>query len=218
MTREYYFRTNVYLPHGTLAIDDVGCMGPLRDSVHSQPHNGRFRQLTAFALLVACFYFELTSPTFFQNGKVYCKGTVRCRLRGPVICQTLDRVHPSDLVFMVENELIGYYKGTDDLCPVCHRYQKEVEFAIRHVNEPTTIFLQSTLQGKRRISGFPQTIQWFKEQQHLNAHFGKPYHNATRGCEQCNPQEPHRYSLLPKRQGGGHYSHDLSARKRRRLQ
>ena len=215
--RAYYFRTNVYLPHNALAIDDVGCMDQLRDCVHTQPHNDRFRQVAAFALLVACFYFELTSLPLFQNGKVYCKGAIRCRLRGPVICQALDRVHPSVLVFLAENEIIGYYKGDNDLCPICRRYQKEVEFTIRHINEPMTIFFQSVLQGKRRISGFPQTMQWFQEQQHLNAHFGKPYHNTTRGCERCDPQELHGHGLLPQRQRGKHYSHDTSARKRPRL-
>jgi len=167
MARGDYFRTNVYIPSDALAIDDIDRMDQLRDYVHTQPHNDRFRRVTAFALLVATFFFELTSEPLFQNGKVYCKGTIRCRLKGSAICQTLTRIHPSDLVFLAENEIIGYYKGDEDLCSRCHRYQKEVEFAIRHLNEPMTIYLQSPLHGKRRISGFPQTIQWFQEQQYL---------------------------------------------------
>ena len=155
VARAYYFRTNVYLPHDALAIDDVGCMDQLRDCVHTQPHNNHFRQIAAFALLVACFYFELTSLPLFQNRKVYCKGAIRCRLKGPVTYQALDRVHRSELVFLAENEVIGYYKGDNDLCSVCHRYQKKVKFTIRHVNEPMTISFKSNLQGKRKMSGFP---------------------------------------------------------------
>ncbi len=215
-SRGQYFRTNIYLPDGALAIDDVNCMDELRMCARSQSQNDGFGQTTAFALLISSFFFELTSAPLYQNGKLYCKGTIRCRLQGHIISQALRRVHPTDLVFMTDHEVVGYYQGDKDLCSVCRRYGKKVEFAIHHVNESMSIFLQSVTRGRRRIGGFPQTMRWFQEQQGLDAPFGKSFPDPPPACQDCHIHEPNRYSLLPKRKGGELYSQDLSARKRRR--
>ena len=215
--KDSYFRANVYLSNDALGIDKIEHMDQLRDSVHVQPHNHRFRDRAAFALLAASFFFELTSPPLFLNTKHYCRGVIRCRLNGNAICPTLNRVHSLDLEFLAENEVIGYYKGSEDVCPRCHRYQKEVEFAIRHLDDPVTISLQSALYGRRNVSGFPESIQWFKDQLHMDAHFGRPFHTSARACEDCTPQPLHRYSLLPKRKGGEHYSQGAPALKRPRF-
>ena len=215
-SRAQYFRTNIYLPNSALAIDDVNCIDELRVCAHSQSQNDGFGQTTAFALLISGFFFELTSAPLYQNGKVYCKGSIRCRLQGQLIVQALNRVHPSDLIFMTDHEIVGYYKGDEDLCHMCQRYGKNVEFVVHHLDESVSIFLQSVIEGRRRISGFPRTMRWFQEQQGLNAPFGKPFPDAPHVCEDCRSPGPTRYSLLPKRKGGEHYSQDLSARKRSR--
>lgn len=67
------------------------------------------------------------------------------------------------------------------------------------------IFVQSNIQGRRRISGFPQTMRWFCQQQGLDAHFGKPFHDSKRACGDCTSREPSRYRLVPKREGEEHY-------------
>ena len=215
-SRAQYFRTNIYLPNSALAIDDVNSIDELRVCAHSQSQNDGFGQTTAFALLTSSFFFELTSAPLYQNGKVYCKGSIRCRLQGHVITQALKRVHPSDLIFMTDHEIVGYYKGNEDLCHLCRRYRKDMEFVVHHLDESMSISLQSVTEGRRRISAFPRTIRWFQEQQGLNAPFYKPFTEPSRACEDCHSYGPNRYSLLPKRKGGGHYSQDLSARKRPR--
>ena len=215
-SRAQYFRTNIYLPNSALAIDDVNCIDELRVCAHSQSQNDGFGQTTAFALLISGFFFELTDAPLYQNGKVYCKGSIRCRLQGQLIVQALKRVHPSDLIFMTDREIVGYYKGEEDLCHFCRRYRKNVEFVVRHLDESMSIFLQSVIEGRRRISGFPRAMRWFQEQQGLSAPFGNPFPDSYRACEHCRSHAPNRYSLLPKRKGGEHYSQDLSARKRPR--
>ena len=217
-SRAQYFRTNIYLPNSALAIDDIDCIDELRVCAHSQSQNEGFGLKIAFALLISSFFFELTSAPLYQNGKVYCKGSIHCRLRGQIIVEALNHVHPSDLVFMIDHEIVGYYRGDEDLCHSCRRYQKNVEFVIYHLDETMSIYLQSVNEGRRRISGFPQSMRWFQEQQGLNAPFNKPFPDPSRACEHCRSHEPNRYSLLPKRKGGEHYSQDLSlsARKRRR--
>ena len=214
-SRAQYFRANIYLPNSA-PIDDVNCIDELRVCAHSQSQNDGFGQTTAFALLISGFFFELTSAPLYENGKVYCKGSIRCRVQGQLIVQALNRVHPSDLIFMTDHEIVGYYKGDEDLCHMCRRYRKNVEFVVRHLDESMSIFLQSVIEGRRRISGFPRTMRWFQEQQGFNAPFGKPFPDPPRVCEDCHSPGPNRYNLLPKRKGGEHYSQDLSSRKRSR--
>ena len=132
------------------------------------------------------------------------------------MCTLLARLKFSGLFFMTNVEIIGYYKGEQELCATCQRYQKNVEFVLRYMDEPLTILLCSSIHGKRPISGFPQSVQWFVDQQYLDTPFGLPFHTANRGCDACSHQSPHRYSLLPKRKGGQHYSQLSPARKRRR--
>lgn len=215
-SRIQYFRTNIYLPDSALAIDDVSCMDKLRICAHSQSQNDGFGQTTAFALLISGFFFELTSSSLYRNGKVDCKGTIGCRLQGHIIFQALKRVHPADLTFMTDHKIVDYYKGDQDLCHLCRRYRKDVEFVIHHLDESMSLFLQSATQGRRRISGFPRTMRWFQEQQGLNAPCGKPFPDPPRPCEECRSHGLHRYSLSPKRKRGEHYSQDLSAPKRPR--
>ena len=215
--RADYFRANVRLPDSLLAIDRVDHMDQLREYVHTQSHNDRFRQILPFALITSTFYFELTTLPLFQKGKLYCKGIVRCSLKGAAICQTLKRVHPSNLVFMAGNDIIGYYKADEDLCPSCTRYRKEVEFTVRHRDEPVTISMQSNLQGKRRISAFPQTMEWFQTQQRLDSHFGTPFHHFHRACRECDPERPPGYDIVPKRKGRERFPQRRSPRKRPRL-
>ena len=184
-SRAQYFRANIYLPNSALAIDDVNRIDELRVCAHSQSQNDGFGQTTAFALLISGFFFELTSAPLYENGKVCCKGSIRCRLQGQLIVQALNRVHPSELIFMTDHEIVGYYKGDEDLCHMCRRYGKNVEFVVHHLDESVSIFLQSVIEGRRQISGFPRTMRWFQDQQGLNVPFGKPFPDPPRVCEGC---------------------------------
>lgn len=65
---------------------------------------------------------------------------------------------------MTGHEIVGYYQGDKDLCSLCRRYGKNVDFAIHHVNESMNTSLQSVTRGRRRTSGFPQTMRWFQDE------------------------------------------------------
>ena len=155
VSKDRYFRSNIYLSGSTMAIDDVLQMTELRARVHVSSHLERFRTAIAFALIATTFFFELGEPLLFQCGKLYCKGTIRCRLNALVICNAVTRVHPAGLLFMTESEVLGTHHTGDNICNSCHRYRKYVEFVVRHIDEPFSIFLQSPHLGKRVISGFP---------------------------------------------------------------
>lgn len=184
-SRNNYFRMNVALSSTAPAMDDVDRMNELRSYVHAQPNSDDERQRIIYALLAATFYFELNSIPTFYCGRYFCHGTIRCRLKGVAIQQVLGRLHGSGLAFMTEQETLGYYAPSKDFCQSCYRYRKQVRFVVRQVSETVNLHLQSTRQGKRSISAFPATMQWFLDQQHLETHFGSATHGRASACAQC---------------------------------
>ena len=143
-------------------------------------------QKVAFASLVSTLFFELNHIPTFSNGKYHCQGTIRCRIKGTLICEALTRLHPTTLTFMTESEVLGYFEPDQDVCTTCHQYTKNVEFVVRHPTEPTTLYLESGLRGKRKISGFPQTMNWFMTQQLLDSPFGWSSVDFRPRCNGCD--------------------------------
>jgi hypothetical protein len=186
--REDYIRLNSVLPSDEPAIDNTDRMDELRESVHV-PEMYRVCEKTLYALLVCAFYFELASIERIREGQYHCRGTIRCRLPGIPAVNSLTRCHVSNLAFLTDVETLGYYAGNLDLCVLCHRYQKKVDFVVRHPTELVTIYAESITQGRRKISAFPQAMQWFEDHQKLDAPFGTAFHRdlQDRSCKACIP-------------------------------
>lgn len=185
-SRDNYFRFNVSLSGDGPAMDDIQRIDELRACVHLQPDSGKSQLNTAFALLISTFFFELSSAPTFQAGRYFCEGTIRCRLSGRTICQTLRRIHQLNLTFMTSDQVLGQLEPENDLCTGCSRYLKKVHFIIRHPTEQITMFVQSTTMGRRNLSSFPQSMQWFIDQQHLAEPFGTVVdYNMSQPCQQC---------------------------------
>jgi len=186
--REDHIRLNSVLPSDEPAIDNTDRMEELRESVHV-PQMYRDCKKTLYALLVPSFYFELASVERVREGQYRCHGTIRCRLPGMSIVKLLTRFNVSNLVFLTDVETLGYYGGELDLCVLCHRYQKKVDILVRHPTELVTIYAESVTQGRRKISAFPQAMQWFENQQKLDAPFGTAFHRdlQDRSCKACVP-------------------------------
>lgn len=123
-SREDYFRLNIFFPGEEPAMDDINRMNELRECVYLQPNSEYDPQRTTFALLVSTFFFELNGIPVYQTGRYYCSGIIRCRLKGSVICQALNRIHQATLTFMTDNEILGYFEASQDLCDICSRYKK----------------------------------------------------------------------------------------------
>jgi len=186
--REDYIRLNSLLPNDEPAIDNTDRMEELRESVHV-PRIYRDCEKTLYALLTAAFYFELASAERVREGQYRCYGTIRCRLAGMSIVKLLARLSVSNLAFATDVETLGYYGGRIDLCALCHRYQKKVDFLVRHPTQLVTIYSESVTQGRRKISAFPQTVRWFENHQRLDAPFGTAFHRdlQDRSCKGCVP-------------------------------
>ena len=187
-SRDDYKRLNVLLPTSEPAIDDTSRMSEMQDSVRLNPQLIDICQKTVYALLMASFYFELDGlPRNLPGARFQCSGMIRCRLPGEAMVELLQRVHPSRLTFVANTRILGHYGGKHDLCSLCRRYRKQIEFSVRDLGQSMSIRVQSQKETQRKIGCFPQTMQWFIDQQGLNAPFGTAYHKDLQGgsCKMC---------------------------------
>jgi len=185
--REDFIRLNFVLPSDEPAIDNIDRMDELRESVHV-PQMYRDCAKTLYALLIFAFYFELASvPERLREGQYHCRGTIRCRLSGNSIVKLLARCDIFNLDFITDVETLRHYEDNLDLCLLCHRYQKKIDFLIRHSTELVIIYAQSITQGRRKISAFSQAMQWFENQQKLDVSFETTFHRnlLNRSCKSC---------------------------------
>lgn len=182
-----YFRLNISFSGQKPAIDDVDCMNDLRTSVHLRPRMFQDNRSIASALLASAFFFELTTIPLFDSRMFHCHGAIRCRLQGNVIIQALARIHSSDLSFVTDFEMLDLLNRKEDVCHLCYRYCKQVNFYIRHPSDFIAVYLQSDPHKRRKLDGFPQTMDWFIRQQNLDAVFGTANHEAPGklDCRAC---------------------------------
>ncbi|KAI9760680.1 MAG: hypothetical protein M1840_002356 [Geoglossum simile] len=203
-----YFRLNVPL-QGEPVLDDTACMDKLRESVRSFPSLGDYIDIAA-ALLVSSFYFELTALPRFEGGLYKCNGTIRCRGHSDAIIESLFNLHYGRLEFAADSRLLGSLDPETDFCQQCHRYRKRISFYVQKLNETVTLCLVAKDVGKRRkLSGFPQSIEWFIQQQHLEATFGTADHGCPGRlrCADCDSRGEGMRDISLKRKGGLGQSH-----------
>jgi len=218
-SREDYFRFNICFPDEEPALDNTDSMDALRESVHLQTKSIQDCADTASALLISSFFFELAVLPQFDSGLYRCRGTIRCRLRGAVMIRSLIKLHPSHLEFVTDTETLAPFSGDSDVCGLCHRYCKQVEFYVRHPNDIMTISLQIGLGKRRKIGGFPQSMSWFVRQQNLDALFGTSDHGNLGGlsCQRCISGQSVAANKTAKRRVGQRESLSSNKLKRRRL-
>ncbi|THC93591.1 hypothetical protein EYZ11_006944 [Aspergillus tanneri] len=159
-----YFRFDEFLPYGLPAMDSTDCMDLLSDQTRMQC--GEDHEEAALALLTACLYFQLNGPPDYQTGLYHCTGARD---------------------FYKENLNLGLQLSSDDICQVCHRYSLPVRFFVRDLNENITLSLRlgATI---RRLSAFPNSIQWYIDEQKLDCPFGSPNHGIPlrMDCPGCD--------------------------------
>ena len=185
--RDDYKRLNVLLFINESDIDNTSRMSELQKSVRLNSQLRESCRKTLYALLIATFYFELDALSTNSLDKFQCFGTIRCRLPDEVMIKLLGRIHSSRLTFETSSKKLKYYDGMSDLCSLCKRYRKRVEFNVRDLCQLISIRVQSSERSLRKISAFPQTVQWFVDRQALNAPFGTAFHGdlGHRSCRLC---------------------------------
>lgn len=184
--REDYKRFNVVLSRNESTIDNISRMNELRQLVLNSQMIRECKK-TIYVLLIVSFYFELSSISSSLSGnRIRCLEMIRCRLSDQVMMKLLERIHSSRLFFVTHSKALKYYLDKRDLCSSCRRYRKSVKFIVRDLNQLISIYATSARRPRRKISAFSQTMQWFVDQQHLDASFDTIYHESlNRSCKSC---------------------------------
>lgn len=170
-------------------------MRRLQESVRQQDTDNQKILEVAMALLVSCFYFELDSVPIFDNGMYLCKGKILCRDDSLVICQVLTRLFGGPFYLMLGTDSVEPLDLQRSICHSCHRFSRKVALRVRHPTEKITIFIKINDTMRRKISGFPQSMAWFVQQQQLSMDFGRKDHVDCSviprgGCLACEPLTP----------------------------
>ena len=189
--RPGYFRLNIKVGQ-VPGLDDITQMDDLRRAVQFQPLGKSKREGVVSALLISSFYLELDYLPYYENGFYRCEGVIRCRNNSYAVVHALTKLFSSSLEFTSETTsergLLAIFKGEEDICSWCQRYSKQIVFYIRHPRDMITLSLRTDELNYRKLSGFPQTVEWFIKQQRLDAQFGAADHHIPGAffCSKCD--------------------------------
>ncbi|KAH8424214.1 patatin-like phospholipase family protein [Aspergillus melleus] len=172
-SQETYYRFDQYLPEGLPAMDDPDCVAGLSKQVQTQ--SGEDHSGVVVALLTACLFFQLDKMPVYKNGLYHCVGTIRCRAPPRPLIERLAMI-PGRQAFYKGKLNLGLSLSADDICFSCHRYSLPVRFFVRDLEESITLSLRIG-EAPRRLSAFPNCMQWFIEEQKLDCVFGSPNHD-----------------------------------------
>lgn len=191
-SKQAYYRLNIPLAKPT-AIDDVSDLSNLRASVRVGGDIAGSRVEVAKVLLASTFYFELdVIPPWTREG-YYIQGSIRCRLDSDQVTTSMSQLGMDIVELCTATDVLSKpFNIKNDICYLCHRFRRTVQFHVRHLSEAVTIYFK-TGPEMRKISGFPQQMDWFIEHQGLRQSFGSPHHGIP-GKWECNA-----CSRVPKR-------------------
>jgi len=69
--------------------------------------------------------------------------------------QALVRIYSSNLEFVIDLETLDLLNSKEDVCHLCYRYCKQVDFYIRHLLDFIVVYLQSDHHKRRKLGDFP---------------------------------------------------------------
>jgi hypothetical protein len=180
-----YVRLNVSLASPAPALDDISKMKCLRESVHLQFGKSSSHLDVAYMLLMARFYFSLEEiPQRQPTGLYHCFGVIRCRLPGETALQCLKLLRCTDMSLELNQRFLTAMNWTENICRLCHRFSQRVDFLVRDLGDCVNLTWDSEM-GQRRVSAFPQCMNWFVRQQGLDMIFGSADHGLP-GSLECH--------------------------------
>ena len=187
--RQKYMRLNVPLSDVRFTMFDVNGIKGLQEIVQIEVQNSQACKHIAFALLIASLYFEFCETPQLIHGKYQCHGILLSSLPGNMLDDALHSVGVPTFAFAIHGRMLANYNSVTDICSVCHRFGKHIDFWSSSLTDMVNISVQSKTFGRRTISACPQTVEWFLSQQQLDAGFGRADHD--RGlhpiCKVCHP-------------------------------
>jgi hypothetical protein len=214
-----HFRLNLPLSHKEPKLDDVDAMNSLEDDVQS--YLGDIQGLSR-ALMAASFFFELDEKMVFDGGVWKCRGSILCRSPdSQALTKRITAEYPLARFVLGKGIYLGLLLE-EDICNNCGRFQKTVAFDIQHHSEIIDLRLDFNRLLRSSISAFPRHMNWFEEQQLMQASFGRPDHkeiDCAKSSYQCSCRAQRRslpmlISDSPKRSSSSQASKRRSKRRK----
>lgn len=172
--QDRFFRLNVNLKDDEPRLDDVKAIERLSQAVDTCKGDPKIIDIK-MALLASCFFFELKrAPTFDASGFYVCQGEIRTRMDHTKVFMALRQMSTSPIEFFKDHISLGQSDPSSDVCPGCYRFRKKICFFVRHPAETISITINMG-DHQRSLSGFPQSMAWFKSAQNLTSPFYDVY-------------------------------------------
>jgi hypothetical protein len=183
--RERYYRWNLPFENGLPRLDDIQRIDDLRKLAVSYPC-GEIMTDVKTAMLASSFFFELRRlPTYCSDGTYLCEGTIRIRGDPGLVLKLLATLTTERVEFVRKGEEeLGEIQPIDGICQQCRLFSQQVQFRVRGHDDCHAICLKLGKDREHRISGFPQNMAWFCEQQGLYDVFSA--HHASRKYCPCH--------------------------------
>lgn len=182
-----YFRWNPEFGDGLPRLDGIKSICDMREHVKSYPCDKILTDVK-MAMLASSFFFELRRlPKYCSDGNYICEGTIRIRGDPNLVLELLATSNAECAEFVRRDEELAEVQIMDNICPQCRLFSQQVRFRIRGHDDCHAICLKLGKGREHRISGFPQNIAWFCEQQGLYDVFSAqhsprancPFHETT---------------------------------------
>ncbi|KAL4860494.1 hypothetical protein BDV12DRAFT_209311 [Aspergillus spectabilis] len=170
-SRWRYFRFDPSFPTALPPIGDTDCIDSLSTWVRKHPENWETYKLAARALLVSCFYFQLDTEPDYQAGQYFCTGIIQTRIPARPLVRRLISMDSGELGFYKDGMNIGLPLSLDNICEDCDRYFLPIRFFVRRLDDKVTLCLKVEA-DLSPLSNFPNSVQWFTEEQRLDCPFG----------------------------------------------
>ncbi|GLA67341.1 hypothetical protein AtubIFM54640_010321 [Aspergillus tubingensis] len=183
--RRNYHRLNVTFPDQEPLLNaaaQVEWMTELADKTAERQVPGALT-----SLLLASFFFELSSPPCYNDGIYQCCGAIRGRLRGKYLVQALRRLHPQASTFVLGTSRLGVSPFEDVVCCDCARYCVPVKFEVDGLDSNIMLALELHPHQLQPLGGFPLSLRHLVDRLRINMIGcpGLPKLPARTECKSC---------------------------------
>ena len=160
--KDDYYRLNLNFNDTEPLMDDVGQMPALQHQVHVQYATSIQRIL---ALWASRFFFELDKRPRYSCGYYVCSGMILCRFQNArALVATISKSYKQVKFVLRQTRSLGSLKALS-CCETCGIFQLLVDFEVSRMYERIEIGLSLGDGRSCHISGFPNSMHWFVEQQ-----------------------------------------------------
>ncbi|KKZ60267.1 hypothetical protein EMCG_04994 [[Emmonsia] crescens] len=181
-----YFRFNHSFVGARPSMIDISAMEKISRSIQKHPPMVDKMEEALSTLLASSLFLEMDTLPEFRTGFFHCVGSIKCYGPTRPIIRALLALRPTRHEIYKDDINLGLYLSEDDICPECHRYCRPVRFTVRHLLEKMTMTLRSN-DTTLFLNGFPNSAQWFIDEQGLDGAFGVSNHGAPFRvqCDTC---------------------------------